>query len=197
MACWGLACILAVVLYVRNSTSFAFSSARYWRFLCVPWKLVTCVIATTGITAVAPYTGDPTWDSVDAVGMSLLTFLSAPWVIGTLYGALRRQARRTHIFVALCMWLFSASWSYDGYLVLRDGAYPSTWLANLGASSVLYVAAGLLWNLDWREGRGVIFSFMDSNWPAVAPSAGFGKIFWYALPCMLLATAAILYFVLF
>jgi hypothetical protein len=35
-----------------------------------------------------------------------------------------------------------------GYLWMRDGHYPVTWWANLLASSVLYLCAGLFWNLD-------------------------------------------------
>jgi hypothetical protein len=56
--------------------------------------------------------------------------------------------------VALCLWLFSASWSYDLYLLLRDGSYPVTWLANLFASSLLYLSAGLFWNLHWTARTG-------------------------------------------
>lgn len=30
------------------------------------WKVVTFLIATIAMTVIAPYTGDPTWDYVDA-----------------------------------------------------------------------------------------------------------------------------------
>jgi len=72
---------------------------------------------------------------------------------------------QVELFVAICLWLFSVSWSYDLYLVLRDGSYPTTWLANLLLSASLYLPAGLLWNLDWRPQRGVTFSFLESDWP--------------------------------
>jgi hypothetical protein len=31
---------------------------------------------------------------------------------------------------------------------------------------VIYLCAGLFWNLEWQPGRGVIFSFMRDEWPA-------------------------------
>jgi len=195
MALWILACLLAIGIYARDPASFSFSRPEYRQFLAVPWKLATFAVAALGITLIAPYTGDPTWDYTDALFMSVLAFLGAPWVVGTVYLAARKRAPLTHLYVALCLWMFSASWSYDLYLVVRDGRYPDTWLPNIFASSVLYIAAGLLWNLDWRAGRGVTFSFLEGGWPSVPPTAPFARVFWYALPFMLIATAAILYFV--
>jgi hypothetical protein len=57
--------------------------------------------------------------------------------------------------MAACLWLFSASWSYDLYRFARDGQYPATWSENLLASSILYALAGLLWNLEWATERGM------------------------------------------
>ena len=102
---------------------------------------------------IAPYTGDPTWDYFDALMMSVLTFTTAPWAVGTLYRALRRKADVAQAYVALCALLFSASWCYDIYLVFRDGIYPATWRANFAASSILYLLAGMLWSLEWRPAR--------------------------------------------
>ena len=98
------------------------------------------------------------------------------------------------MFVALCLWMFVASWSYDLYLLIRDGYYPFTWLPNIPASSVLYISAGLLWNLDWRENRGVIFAFMEPDWPIPNTQASLSKVFWLALPLMILVTSLILGF---
>lgn len=195
MASWMLACAVAIGLYARNAGSFSLSRPAYRRFLLVPWKIATFAVATAGITLIAPYTGDPTWDYFDAFFMAVLTFLGAPWVVGVLFLASRRRLPLEHLYVALCLWMFSASWSYDLYLVFRDGRYPATWLPNIFASSVLYISAGLLWNLDWREERDMTFSFLESDWPSVQPTATFTKIFWVALPFMLIAVAAILYFV--
>jgi hypothetical protein len=92
------------------------------------------------------------------------------------------------------LWMFSASWSYDLYILIRDGSYPTTWLPNIFASSALYILAGLLWNLEYRQGRGTIFSFMEADWPSPVNNVVFPKILWFALPIMALVTALILGF---
>jgi hypothetical protein len=128
--------------------------------------------------------------------MSILTFATAPWAVGTLYLSIRGKAMAAKVYVAIFIWMFSASWSYDLYLVVRDGAYPDTWLPNIFASSVLYVSGGLLWNLEWKRGRGVIFGFMEPGWPEVTDKREFRKIVWFALPFMILAAAMIAAFLI-
>jgi len=174
--------------------SYSITSASYLRFLCVPWKLVTFVIASGGLTFISPYTGDPTWDYINAIFMSALTFITAPWSIGVLYLSIRYSKVTKETTLALCLWMFSVSWSYDLYLLLRDGYYPHTWLPNIFASSVLYCCAGLLWNLDWRENRGVTFSFLEKDWFMVGSGSNFRKVVWFALPFMLIVTVAIFSF---
>ena len=193
---WGAACAVALAMVLADRRAYSIASPEYARFLAVPWKLVTFAIAGIGMTVVAPYTVDPTWDYYDAAFMSVLTFLTAPWSTGTLFLALRGRAGPRQAYVAACLWMFSASWSYDLYILLRDGEYPNTWLPNIPASSVLYFSAGLLWNLDWRPGRGATFSFQEAGWPAVRPAAAFGRIFWVALPFMVIAAASVGYFLI-
>jgi hypothetical protein len=196
IAAWGLACLLALGLFVRRPAAFAVGRRSYWHFLAEPWKLATFAAGAALITLVAPYTGDPTWDWIDGLFMSVFCFTTAPWVAGTLYSAARGKAGWTECYVAVCAWLFSASWSYDIYLVWRDGAYPPTWLANVGASSVIYLAAGLFWNLEWRRGRGVIFSFMREGWPSRPAESRFLRLLGYAAIFALPAIAAVLMFFL-
>ena len=69
--------------------------------------------ATTWITLIAPYTGDPTWDYFDALFMSVLAFTTAPWTVGTLYRVVQSQLPARQGFVAFGVGMFSASWSYD------------------------------------------------------------------------------------
>lgn len=194
IALWAGACLIAVVLVVRRPAGFEITSNAYRRYILQPWKLATFAVAATGITLIAPYTGDPTWDYFDALMMSVLTFVSAPWAVGTIYRALRGGARPAQAYVAICAMLFSASWCYDIYLVWRDGAYPLTWLSNLAASSILYLLAGMLWSLEWRVGRGVTFGFMESGWPESAHAGDFARMAWFALPIMILVTIMIISF---
>lgn len=194
LAAWATTCIVAGVFLVSHRGSYALFVCAYWRGLLVPWKLVTFLVATGGITVIAPYTGDPTWDYVDALFMSVLAFATAPWAVGALYRAIRGALPREQAFVALCVWLFSASWSYDLYLLARDGYYPVTWLANLFASSLLYLAAGLFWSLQWTAETGMTFAFTDPRWPRGPVGSAFGKVSWAALLFMALVTAMILPF---
>jgi hypothetical protein len=195
LAAWSIFCAVAFFGFLRSPKSYSITSAAYWRFLRAPWKLATFAVAAGGLILIAPYTGDPTWDYADAAFMAVLTFATAPWSVGTLYLSIRRRKFDRQTMLAICLWMFSASWSYDLYLLLRDGYYPHTWLPNIFASSTLYCSAGLLWNLDWRAQRGVTFSFLETDWLAASSSGAFRKIIWFALPFMLLAAVAILSFV--
>lgn len=194
MAAWGLACLVAAGLLWRRRARFTLTRRAYWRFLLRDWKLATFAIAASGMVVIAPYTGDPTWDYVDAGFMSLLTFLTAPWAVGVLYRLRRDRGLLAEAYCAACAWLFSASWSYDGYLYLRDGFYPITWLPNLFASSVLYACGGLLWSLQWRAERGVIFGFMAADWPAPSAPGELQRVVLYGLPFMLIVAVMILSF---
>ena len=186
---WITACLIALVLAVQDKNSILLFQKRYFDFLLVKWKFITFFIATSAFVFLAPYTGDPTWDYYDAAFMSILTYLTAPWCVGVLYRFLKRQEKSRMAYIAICAWLFSASWSYDIYLVFRDGYYPVTWSSNIIASSVLYISAGLFWNLEYNRERGVIFGFMNDSWPDVDAEAKFNRILLYALPFIILAAA--------
>ena len=189
---WVLCTLLACLhLWVRRR-DYAAAYRGYLRFLFAPWKLLTFAVATVGITVVAPYTGDPTWDYVDAPMMALLTFLTAPWAVGVAY-----RARRTplpHSLVAASLWMLSASWCYDGYQLLLHGFYPVTWIPNIFATSVLYISAGLMWNIDIRPQRGATFAFLEPEWMMPPAREATLKILLGASPFMLLAAWSIAYF---
>lgn len=188
IASWATACLAALVLYASRRRRYAISQRRYWHFLAEPWKVATFIAGAALITLVAPYTGDPTWDYYDGFFMSVLCYTTAPWVVGVLYNARHGKAPGDEIYIAVCAWLFSASWSYDLYQLWRHGYYPITWLANLVASSLIYLCAGLFWNLEHAPGRGVIFSFMREDWPtrpvssSVLRIAAWGVVF--AIPAL-------------
>jgi hypothetical protein len=200
IAVWATLTLIAAVLFLRNPREYSITSPGYRQLILVRWKWVTFAIATTGMVVIAPYTGDPTWDYFDAFFMAVFTFISAPWVTGIFFLAVRRKGAQgvplKHVYVAACMWMVSVSWSYDLYILLRDGYYPLTWAANIPLSSVLYFSAGLLWNLDWRAGRGVTLSFQEADWPHVLPTSDWRKFIWYALPFMILAAVCILVFLI-
>lgn len=172
VACWLLFSLIQLVVFVRRRSQLALFSRQYVRFLSRPWKLTTFVVALAAFVVIAPYSGDPTWDYVDATFMSVLTFATAPWALGVMVRAARGRVARWQVGPAAGAWLLSCSWLYDAYIWARDGQYPPTWASNLVASSVLYACAGLLWSLTLRAERGVTFAFLEPEWFADDTLAG-------------------------
>lgn len=87
--------------------------------------------------------------------------------------------------------MVSVSWAYDVYILLKYDYYPPTWASNIALSSILYCCAGLMWNLQKKPNRGVVFGFMAEDWPNPDHELGIKQIIWFALPIMLLVTAMI------
>ena len=168
---------------------------HYFQFLLIPWKLITFIIAMTGITLAAPYSGDATWDYFDSIIISILVYLSSPWAVGTLYLFITKKRSYKNLFIAIVMLLFSSSWFYDGYILIRDGNYPATWLQNLIISPAFFIAAGMFWNLEYMPGLGAKFSFQLDGWYHRQISANFKKLFWIALPFGLFTLYAVFWFV--
>lgn len=187
LAAWCASLAFSVTLILARSSGYVITQRAYWKILFQPWKVCTFLLAWLGITLIAPYTGDPTWDYIDATFMSFLSYLTAPWSLGVLVRFIRGDRQVARAFVALNVWMFSASWSYDLYNLWKSGNYPLTWWTNIILSSILYGAAGVLWSLDWRPNRGVTLAFLHPDWPSHDLPPAFRKIFWYALPWMLLA----------
>ena len=194
LASWSLACIIAIFLMFKLRHELDLFQKTYWNSLFQSWKLITFLIAAAGLTLIAPYSGDWSWDYVDAIFMSVFTYTSAPWVLGTLFLAIKRKRNFATAYIAICLWMFSASWSYDLYILIRDGSYPMTWFANIFASSSLYLAAGFFWNLEYIKDRGVVFGFMEANWPSISSERSFKKVALYAFLFMLIPTVIIVPF---
>ena len=194
IALWLTACAFAVGFCVRNRGEFAPFHADYWRFLLMPWKLVSFGIALAGMLWLGPRSGDPTWDWFDASFMSALTYLGAPWARGVLWRTARHRLALWQAYVAGCLWMFSASWSYDIYILLRDGRYPPSWLANMLVSSILYLLAGLLWNVESLQTRGMTLAFLHEGW--LRPRKGSLRALLFAVPIMALVALLMLIFFL-
>lgn len=175
-------CLAALVIAVRAGRRFVIARPAYWRLLGRPWRLATFAVALTGITLIAPYTGDPYWDYVDAPVMAACTFITAPWALGVICRAVR-NGPTVELLPAIAAWMWSASWSYDLWIVVRDGHYPVTWATNIVASSCLYAFAGFFWSLTWRPGAGVSLVFLRVDWPA-EDDASFVRVIWWAVPVM-------------
>jgi len=166
-------------LCIRKFNQLEIFKSEYWSFLFKPWKLITFIIAFISFNLIGPFSGDPTWDFYTSSFMSILTYLSAPWSIGIIYNFIKRKVSFSIFFVAFIMLLFSSSWCYDWYLVLKYGTYPVTWFANIFLSSIVYISAGFYWNIEFRQGKGVTIAFLNNEWlKSVKADYSFRKIWW-------------------
>jgi len=180
-------CLVAGAILLRDRKVLLPEFGDYFHFLSVPWKLGVFVPAALFVSFAGRFTDDETWDVVTGSGMSILTFLTAPWSIGLFYQVFTRQRPRRYLIVASALLLFSSSWFYDGYLLWRDGSYTQRWFGNLIASSTLYVAAGLFWNLEAWPGAGYRLSFGRPNWPKPPADTRFRPLILIAIPLVLIA----------
>lgn len=184
---WGSLALLPatlVILFMKRPEVELFSHG-YVRFLTERWKLITFLIAGGFVTLAGPYTSDPTWDRTNGGLMSLFTYLLAPWSVGALHRILLRKKSFLLLIPIAGFWFLAVVWSYDFYLYCRDGFFPEASWENFFASGALFVAAGLFWNLEESK-DGISLSFLHGDWPARRNSS-FQKLFWIALPLMLLA----------
>lgn len=191
LSSWLAFCVLALVLFVMDVKVAWREQARA---LLIPWRLALFVPAILFVTFAGRYTDDETWDSMCGGGMALLTFLTASFSIGTLARALRGRSSFSEVVVAVALALFSSAWFYDGYLLLRDGAYTHRWLGNLRLSPIIYACAGLVLNLELRRGR-LAFAFSRDDWPAPLETSPSWKLALASLPLVLVAAYVLVAFV--
>lgn len=195
LALWGSLCAAVVLMLLWDRKGLSVEWCRYGHFLCVPWKLALFFPALLFVTFAGRFTDDETWDVVTGAGMSILTFLTAPWALGLFYQVATGKRPARYLMVAVVMCLFSSSWFYDGYLFLRDGFYTPRWWSNLLLSPIIYTAAGLLWNLESRSKGGVCLAFTRSDWPAPPAEERFIPLIPLALLLMFVAGFVLVAFV--
>jgi hypothetical protein len=201
IAIWISFCVVAIFILMRDWKRLLPMWREYLSFLFVPWKLCLFVPAFLFVTFVGRYTNDETWDLVTGSGMATLTFLTAPWSIGLVYQVLVGRRPLRYLVVAMALLLFSSSWFYDSYLLWRDGFYTPRWAGNLMLSPFIYVAAGMLWNLeakdsgDFRDGREFCFSFVRADWPSRPADTRFGPLVLVSIPLIVIAAFVLVAFV--
>jgi hypothetical protein len=198
---WVSFCLVAVSILVWDRKRLLPEWREYLRFLSVPWKLWLFVPALLFVSFAGRYTNDESWDLVTGSGMAILTFLTAPWSIGLIYQVLVGRRSSRYLIVAIALLLFSSSWFYDAYLLWRDGVYTARWAGNLMLSPFIYLAAGLLWNLeakdsgDFRDDGEFRLSFVRANWPRRPLDTRFGPLVLVSIPFIVIAAFVLVAFV--
>jgi hypothetical protein len=201
IAIWASFCLVALVILLWDRKRLLPEWREYLRFLCVSWKLCLFAPAFIFVTLAGSYTNDETWDFVTGSGMSLLTFLTAPWSIGLIYQVLIRRRPLRYLVVALALLFYSSSWFYDSYLLWRDGMYSPRWAGNLLLSPIIYLAAGMLWNLEakdswtFRDRWDFRLSFVRPDWPKRPVDTRFAPLVVASIPLILIAAFVLVAFV--
>jgi len=173
---------IGLYLSIKKFNHLEIFTKSYLIFISKTWKLITFIIAFISFNLIGPFSGDPTWDLYTSSAMSLLTYLSAPWSVGIFYKFLKKNTDKTKLFIAFIALMFSVSWCYDWYLVIKIGRYPETWLANIFLSSIVYIAAGFYWNIEFRLKKGITLAFIYDDWLKSENSDyTFKKIWWVIL----------------
>jgi hypothetical protein len=172
---WVAFSLLAVALAIHDRKRLLPEWRLYLGLLGVRWKLLVFVPAVVFVTFAGRFTDDETWDMISGGGMAVLTVLTSAWAIGVSYKVLVGERPVRWLVLAAVAWLFSSSWFYDGYLLLRDGAYTRRWLGNLMLSPIIYLCAGLLANMEGHPVKGSLrfFAFQRPDWPAAPAHPAF------------------------
>ena len=195
VAAWLGFCAFAVGIVAQDRARVGPEIRAYWSYLLIPWKLAIFVPAFLFVTFAGRFTDDETWDMVTGGGMSVLAFLTAPWCVGLGFQALTGRRPLRYLVVAVALMLFSSSWFYDGYFLLRDGCYTTRWWSNLLLSPIIYLSAGLLWNLEARGRFRVGFGFTRHDWPGRPADRRVLPILVATIPLILVAGFILIAFV--
>jgi hypothetical protein len=192
---WMAFCAFAAVILVLDRKRLRPEWAEYLRFLWIPWKLGLFVPAFVCVSFAGRFTDDETWDVVTGSGMAILTYVTAPWSTGLFYQVLLGRRPWRYLIAGGALLLFSSSWFYDGYLLWRDGTYTARWSDNLILSPIIYLAAGLLWNLEAKGRFGFRFSFARPDWPSPSKDTRFLPVALVSIPLILVAAFVLVAFV--
>lgn len=118
------------------------ATAREWRR---PWKLATFAIAMTLLLYGATHFEIADWDVGVTWWMGVLTYLSAPWAVRMLGGALRHRPRGWlwQVLLALAV----AGFVVDTVYVVYHRSVGNTMYReeNFRASLPIYLMAGVFW----------------------------------------------------
>ena len=113
--------------------------------LARPWKLFSFAVGLGGLLYGALDYGISDWDVGISLIMAGLTYLCAPWSVGTILTAVRHRSRGWYLGIGIA--LFVAWFVVDGVYVLYHTVMGNQMfrLENFYASSALYLLAGSIW----------------------------------------------------
>lgn len=172
--------------FINYKYSLTLFSKQYFLFIFQKWKIFTFFISLIFIFIFGSMelmaesyllSGSPGYIFIFLI--SLLTYLTAPWAVGNLFGYFYNlnsnmiPGERVFPYISLLLMLFVPSWMYDLNYLIIDGYYPSTFVYNFLRSVPIYILAGLFWNMEYVKSENKVtfsfqkykaFSFVDGKW---------------------------------
>ena len=151
LATYLIICLACLFLVIKNRQKYNLFTKEYFRFIFTKERFLIYVLGTVILIIPIPFLKIHSWDYTIAIFQPILAYLTAPWAVEIFCKIEKGLAKVSESFVAICMMLFTGSWSVEIYLLYRDGYYMPDWLINIPIGIVCYTLIGLIWRIKWKE----------------------------------------------
>jgi hypothetical protein len=153
LAVYSLLSLMCIVMIIRNRRSHNFLTKEYIQFIFRLPRFIIYILGSLALILPVPYLNLHSWDYPIAVFQPIFAYLTAPWAVTVFHKMVKGTARFSAAYAALCMMLFTGSWSVEIYLLFRDGYYMPDWLGNIPVGIVCYITMGIIWNIPWKNDK--------------------------------------------
>lgn len=142
---------VALVIIFWKRKDFHFLTKDYFRFLLTKERFLIYSIGTLSLLIPAHFLEIHSWDYSIAIFQPILAYLFAPWSVEVLCKFEKSQASFSETYTAVCLMLFTGSWSVELYLLWRDAYYMPDWLVNIPIGITCFIIIGSLLNVEWKK----------------------------------------------
>lgn len=167
---------------------------KYFQFIFIKWKLISFILATVLISSVSKFAHDPTWDIGVSVLMSILTYLTSPFAVKSIYDGIITKKITQSLVVSFIFIYLSSVGSYDFYNYVLYGFIPESNIENVFISVPIYLLAGIFWNLETGN-NGKILSLKNKDWPSGGKILIYSKAWWLSIFLSGLVFLSFVYFI--
>lgn len=195
---WIILTSIWLILLITKRKKILLFTRGYVNFILKKLKIIIFLTAFLLLTIIANLWLDPTWDNIETIIMSLLTYFTAPYSIWTIYRYIKWLNKNFYEFyISIILLFFSSAWFYDIYVYLFIlWEYPLTAFSNLFLSPFFYILAWMIWSLDYSKKDWVILIFSKTEWIDFKGEKWWVlKIFLYSLPIIIFMIIIFWYFI--
>jgi hypothetical protein len=145
--------LFAIILITKNRKRYGFLTKEYFQFIFARPRIIIYILGTLALVLPVKSLNYHSWDYPIAIFQPITAYLTAPWAVSIFNKMATGKAKLSEAYVALCMMLFTGSWSVEIYLLIRDGYYMPDWLINIPIGICCYAFVGILWNIPWNNDK--------------------------------------------